>query len=282
MTGVLDGLFDSLVLPVVAAPMTGVSGPELAAAACAAGIVGAFPAHNAESHEELDAWLTQVGEVRRRAADAGVTPGPIALNVVMRRRDRLAGDLKVAMQHEVPLVIASVGSPESIIAPLHDAGVKVFADVANMRHVEKCMAAGVDGLVVLSGGAGGNTGWVNPFAFVRAVRAVYDGPIALAGGISDGVAVHAAEALGCNLAFMGTMFIATHESRAGEDYKAALVSATLDDVESRVSREGLTVNGLRELAFAAGHTVSGVTDIVSVAERVKRLKAEYVAARSGC
>jgi nitronate monooxygenase len=197
------------------------------------------------------------------------------VNIVMRRKDRLSGDVAVVMKHRVPLVIASVGSPAGIIPPLHDAGVRVFADVANMRHVEKCLEAGVDGLVLLTAGAGGNTGWVNPFAFVRAVRAVYDGPIVLAGGISDGVALRAAIALGCDLAFMGTMFIATQESRAAPEYKQALVEANLDRVEARLRPEGLTANILRDTGFSAGHTVSGVRDLPPVADLVARLKYEW-------
>ena len=209
MAAGLRDMFESLVLPVVAAPMTQVSGPELVSAACVAGVIGSFPAHNASSHEELDAWLSLIERERQRAIDSGLVPAPVALNFVMRMKSRLAGDVRVAIEHRVPLVIASVGSPSEIVPVLHDAGTFVVADVANMRHVEKCLESGVDGLVLLTAGAGGNTGWVNPFAFVRAVRAIYDGPLVLAGGVSDGVALRAAIALGCDLAFMGTAFIAT-------------------------------------------------------------------------
>jgi nitronate monooxygenase len=275
----LRAMFRSLTIPVIVAPMTRVSGPELVTAACRAGVIGSFPAHNARSHEELDEWLGQIERERQSARAEGRQPSPLAVNIVMRRKDRLVGDVAVLVKHRVPLVIASVGSPAAIIPSLHDAGVRVFADVANMRHVEKCLEANVDGLVLLTAGAGGNTGWVNPFAFVRAVRAVYDGPIVLAGGIGDGVALRAAIALGCDLAFMGTMFIATQESRAAPEYKQALVEASLDRVEARQGPEGLTANILRDTSFSAGHTVSGVRDLPPVAELVARLKYEWETGR---
>ncbi|MGD9891128.1 MAG: NAD(P)H-dependent flavin oxidoreductase [Dehalococcoidia bacterium] len=275
MDSELRAMFQSLTIPVIAAPMTRVSGPELVIAACRAGVIGSFPAHNARSSEELELWLTQIEAQRQTAQADGLQPGPQAVNIVMRRKDRLAGDVALVIKHRVPLVIASVGSPAAIIPPLHDAGVRVFADVANMRHVEKCLETGVDGLVLLTAGAGGNTGWVNPFAFVRAVRAIYDGPIVLAGGIGDGVALRAAIALGCDLAFMGTMFIATKESRADPEYKRALVEASMDQVEARLGPEGLTANILRDTSFSAGHTVSGVRDLLSVADLVARLKREW-------
>lgn len=271
----LRAMMASLAVPVIAAPMTGVSGPELVVAACRAGVIGSFPAHNASSHEELGQWLAQINEGRKRATDNGLTPAPVAVNLVMRAKERLAGDLEQVVKHGVPLVIASVGSPAGIIPAMHAAGVSVLADVASMRHVDKCIEAGADGLVLLTAGAGGNTGWVNPFAFVRAVRDIYDGPIVLAGGVSDGVALRAAITLGCDLAFMGTAFIATTESRAGLEYKQALIGANLDFVESRLGPEGLTACFLRDSHFSAGHSVSGVRRLSSVEELVARLRHEW-------
>ncbi len=262
-------------LPLIVAPMTRVSGPELVIASSIAGVVGSLPAHNARSHEELDCWLSKIEAARQRGMDDGVVPGPIALNLVMRAKERLAGDLRLVLKHRLRMVIASVGSPAEIIPPLHDAGVQVLADVASMRHAEKCLESGADGLVLLTAGAGGNTGWVNPLAFVRAVRRIYDGPIVLAGGVSDGVSLRAVLALGCDLALMGTLFIATKESAAPDEYKDALVSANLDSVEARLGPEGLTANLLRHSQFTAGHTVSGVTNVPTVGELVAHLRSEF-------
>ena len=140
---------------------------------------------------------------------------PVCANLIVHRSNaRLEQDLAVLLRHRPEMVITSVGSPAPVIGPLHEAGALVFADVASIRHAERAVAAGADGLVLLTAGAGGQTGWLNPFVFVRAVRAFFDGPIVLAGGISDGHALRAAQALGCDLAYMGTKFIATRESMA--------------------------------------------------------------------
>jgi len=211
------------------------------------------------------------------------------------------------------MVITSVGSPEGVLKPLKDAGCLVLADVASVRHAEKAVAVGVDGLVLLTAGAGGQTGWVNPFAFVRAVRKFWDGIVVMAGGMSDGQAIAAAETLGCDLAYMGTKFIATRESLAKDKYKAMLVKSRLDDVLLTRAFTGLETNMLRpsiaaagldpddlpqrgaiDIAkdinaaerdkpaskrwkdiWSAGHSVSGVADVPSVAELVERTAREY-------
>jgi nitronate monooxygenase len=213
-------------------------------------------------------------------------------------------DLELVIKHKAEIVIASVGSPDRIIAPLHKAGCLVLADIASMRHAEKAIASGVDGLVLLTAGAGGQTGWANPFAFARAVREIDDGIIVMAGGISDGVALHAAEQLGCDLSYMGTKFIATRESMAVDRYKQMLVDCRLDDVKPSIvaaglDPENLPVRGSLDISkdinaaerdkptakrwkdiWSAGHSVSGVSDIPSVAELVARTKAEYQAAKA--
>ena len=225
---------------------------------------------------------------------------------------RLQDDLAVLLRHRPELVITSVGSPAPVIAPLHDAGALVLADVASLRHAERAVEAGADGLVLLTAGAGGQTGWLNPFAFVRAVRRFFAGPIVLAGGISDGVALRAAEMLGCDLAYMGTKFIATHESMADARYKAMLVESSADDVLLPSAVTGLPTSMLRPSLLAAGldpdnlpargaieigndididaraarpkrwrdvwsagHSTSGVTDILSVAALIDRTTDEY-------
>lgn len=278
--------------------MTGVSGPELVVAACTSGVIGTFPTHNAETPAVLQAWLAEVRE--------GLPPqaAPVGANLVVHRSNaRLQSDLDAVVAAGVELVIASVGSPKDVVGPLHDAGVLVWSDVASLRHAELAIAAGVDGLVLLTAGAGGQTGWANPISFVRAVRDRYDGTVVLAGGISDGAGVAAAEVLGADLAYLGTSFIATEESLAPQAYKDAVAVATLDDVTTSTQVSGLAANVLsswlaaqeaaadgdgfaqdRLLAqrevWAAGHSVSGTDEVVSVAKLVDRLVHDHQLARS--
>ena len=307
-------------LPLIAAPMFLVSGPALVTAACRAGVIGAFPTANCRTVEELDRWLADMGNALKRAADeAGRAPAPLCPNLIVHRSNpRVAEDLAAVLKAGVELVITSVGSPEPVLKPLKDAGCLVFADVASVRHAEKAVAAGVDGLVLLTAGAGGQTGWANPFAFVRAVRSFWGGIVVMAGGMADGQAIAAAETLGCDLAYMGTRFIATRESLAKDAYKQMLVRSRLDDVLLTRAFTGLETNMLRpsikaagldpdnlpmrgaiDIAkdinaaerdkpdarrwkdiWSAGHAVSGVADIPSVADLVDRTAAEYMAAKA--
>lgn len=296
-------------VPVIAAPMLGISGPELVAAACAAGVVGGFPTANARSGAELDEWL---GCIEDAAVDGGA---PYAANLIVRS-PRFAEDLDVLVRHRAPLVITSVGFPAEAVIALHDVDALVLADVATLRHAERAVAAGADGLVLLSAGAGGQTGWMNPFAYVRAVRSFFDGPLVLAGGIADGHAVHAARVLGCDLAYMGTAFLATTESRAEKAYKEMVIASGSDDIiltraftglnasvlAPSIRQVGLDPAALDEAVtpaqaavlyghagdgprrwsqvWSAGHSVSGVRSVVSVAELVERISREYTDARA--
>src|SRR5438067_3167134 len=313
-TGLLGRFRDRLSLPLIAAPMFLISGVDLVVAACRNGVIGAFPTVNCRSPEQLDVWLGDiVGKLRRHGDQSGKPSAPVCPNLIVHRSNaRLAQDMQVLLRHKPEIVITSVGSPAPVLASLHDAGALVFADVASIRHAERAVADGADGLVLLTAGAGGQTGWLNPFVFVRAVRAFFDGPIVLAGGISDGHALRAAEALGCDLAYMGTKFIATRESMADGRYKAMLVGSSADDVLLTTAFTGLQTNMLRpsiEAAgldpdnlpargaidigkdidigaresrpkrwkdiWSAGHSVSGVTELLSVDELVARTLAEY-------
>ena len=216
-----------------------VSGPDLVIAASRAGVIGSFPTANCRTLKELDDWLTRITQETLETA-------PYAPNLIVHRSNqRLQDDLDLVAKHHAPLVIASVGNPAPILDKIHEYGGLVFADIASMRHAKKAIAAGADGLILLSAGAGGQTGWANPFAFVRAVREIYGGPIVLAGGINDGIALRAAITLGCDLAYMGTRFIATRESMAVDGYKAMLVSAGLDDIMLTSAFTGLPTNKLR-------------------------------------
>jgi nitronate monooxygenase len=279
--------------------MTDVSGPELVVAACANGVIGTFPTHNAGTVPVLETWLDRIRAGLSAESSAGQPPAPVGANVIVHRSNsRLHDDIAALIRGGVDLVIASVGSPKDVVGPLHAAGIVVYADVASMRHVDLAIATGVDGLVLLTAGAGGQTGWANPFAFVRAVRERFEGTIVLAGGVSDGAGVLAAQVLGADLVYLGTRFIATEESLAPTDYKAALVAAGLDDVTTTTQVSGLAANVLsswvdrlgdaptagfaqdqllaRRNVWAAGHSVAGSNDIVGVAELVDRLVREYV------
>jgi nitronate monooxygenase len=235
-------------LPLIAAPMLHVSGPDLVTAACRAGVIGAFPTKNARSVDELDRWLT---DIRARLADTDDRAAPFCPNLIMRD-GRFKDDLACVVRHGVEVAITSVGSPAAAIPALHDAGCLVLADVATLRHAEQAIAAGADGLILLTAGAGGQTGWLNPFAFVRAARAMFDGILVLAGGVGDGYALAAARVLGCDLAYMGTRFIATRESLASDGYRAMLVASSMDDVMLTSSFTGLPANMLAPSIVAAG------------------------------
>ena len=231
-----------------------VSGVDLVVAACRNGVIGSFPTVNCRSPEQLDGWLGDIEDRLRRHSDqSGKSSAPVCPNLIVHRSNaRLAEDLQVLLRHRPEIVITSVGSPAGVVAPLHDVGALVLADVASIRHAERALEAGADGLVLLTAGAGGQTGWLNPFAFVRAVRAFFDGPLVLAGGIGDGHALRAAEALGCDLAYMGTKFIATAESMADPRYKQMLVASSADDILLTTAFTGLPTSMLRPSIAAAG------------------------------
>src|SRR5271168_4713020 len=313
-----EKIANRLRLPLIAAPMLAVSGPDLTIAACKSGVIGSFPLANARSIEGVDTWLTQIETDLARATEQTPDhpPAPFCPNLIIKRA-QMREALQALLKHRVEMVITSVGSPVEAIKPLHDIGCIVFADVATLHHAERAIAAGVDGLILLTAGAGGQTGWLNPIAFVRSVRAMFEGPIVLAGGISDGHALWAAEVLGCDLAYMGTKFIATHESMAAPAYKKMLVDSGMDDVMLTQAFTGLDTNMLRPSMIAAGldpstlpprvsheeaakkfgsmavvegphrykdiwsagHSVSGVTHVQSTAEVVQRTLEEYREAR---
>lgn len=310
-----------LTLPLVAAPMFLVSGVEMVSACCRAGIIGSFPTANCRSSDELRAWMAAIGEsLAAFEQQTGRTPAPVAPNLIVHRSNpRVQDDLRVLIEAKVEVVIASVGSPAAVIGPLHDAGCVVLADVASLRHAEKAIEAGADALVLLTAGAGGQTGWANPLAFARAVRSIWDGPLVMAGGISDGSSLLAARALGCDLGYVGTRLIACDESMAAAAYKQMLVASTIDDVMLTSAFTGLPTSMLRPSVLAAGldpdnlpargaidisrdisiearsapgakrwkdiwsagHSVGGVGAIEPAAAIIARLREEYRLARLG-
>jgi nitronate monooxygenase len=307
-----ESITSRLRLPLIAAPMLRITGVELTTAACVNGVIGSFPTVNAREPEQLDAWLTQIRDACERAERP---TAPVCPNVLMRTDPaKLDADVDVLVKHRVEMVLASVGSPEKYVKKLHDVGCFVLADVGSVRHAEKALASGVDGLVLLSAGAGGQTGWANGMSFVRAVRKMYDGPLVLAGGISDGQALLASEVLGCELSLMGTRFIATQEALADPRYKDMLIDSSIDDVQLTRGISGIDANFLRpsiiacgldpeELSqpvskeksrelfsayagqmrgpkrwvdlWSAGHTVSAVEAVRSTADLIEEIEAEY-------
>lgn len=294
-------------LPAVAAPMFLVSGPELVIAACRAGILGTFPALNQRTSEGFEAWLR---EIEAALADTPAA-APFGVNLIVHKSNRrLEQDLRICVAHRVPVVITSLGAVPDLVREVHGYGGVVFHDIVSRRHAEKAAAAGVDGLILVCAGAGGHAGTLNPFALLAEVRQVFAGTILLAGCISTGRDIFAARAMGADLAYLGTRFIATRESRAVESYKRMLCAAGAGDIVYTPAVSGIPGNFLRQsleaagidpaalrsvsdLAaelqggeikawrdiWSAGQGVAAIHDIPSVAELVDRLVAEFEAAR---
>ena len=290
-------------LPVIAAPMFLASGLELTQACCRAGVVGGFPAGNARTPEELDRWFDVL--------EADGAAAPYAVNLT------LAGSLddnpiaQMVLRRKPPILISSVGDPSTITGRVHEWGGLNFHDVVTVRHAEKAAEAGVDGIILVCAGAGGHAGAVNPFALLPQVRERFDGLIILAGAISDGRSILAAQALGADLVYMGSRFLVTRESMASDAYKAMVVAAETKDVVYTPSISGLPASFLRQSiesvgldparlpppkglhrpdlpegvrawrdVWSAGQGAGLIRDVPTVAELVDRLEAEYRAAKS--
>jgi nitronate monooxygenase len=298
-------------LPVFAAPMFLISGPEMVLAACRAGIVGAFPTPKARPIAQLGAWMQQITEGVAAARDELGTVGPWCANLVTHSSNtRLAEDLALVARFKPPVVVTALGSPKPAIEVVHSYGGLVFADVTSIGLARKAVAAGADGLACVSAGAGGHTGSLSPFAFVSAVREFFDGHIVVGGGISDGWGVAGAMAAGADFVYMGTRFIPSAESLAPAAYKQMIVDGTVDDLVVSAGITGtpaswlkpsLRANGLdpdnlpdapgRQYdsnqgtagkkwadVWAAGQGLGAVHAVEPVATIVERLAGEYAAA----
>ncbi|MBA3054006.1 MAG: nitronate monooxygenase [Sphingomonadales bacterium] len=298
-------LLPGLKVPVIAAPMLLVSNPRLVIETSRAGAIGTFPALNARTTELYESWLDEI-EAARRTGDAAY-----GVNLIVAKLNaRLADDLAVTVRHKVPLVITSFGADREVVKAVHDYGGLVFHDAATPRHVEIAAEAGVDGIILLTGGAGGHTGWLNPFAFLHDARKRFDGALILAGCLSDGRDVAAAVTAGADFAYMGTRFIATGEARAEPDYHAMMVAASSTDVVATAAMSGTPASfltaSLRRFGldpakldlrhpkvetapdgrplkvwkeiWSAGQGVSGIDDVLPAGELVARLTREYHAA----
>lgn len=305
-------LLRGLRLPVIAAPLFIVSGNDLVIAACRAGIVGTFPTLNARTTDELRCRLETI---RAALAEPGrPASAPFGVNLICHRTNRrLALDLDIVVEHEVPVVITSGGDPRPIVERVHAYGGIVLSDVTDLKWARKAAATGIDGLILVCGGAGGHAGLMNPFAFLPQVREFYDGTLILAGAISDGRAIRAAELLGADLVYMGTRFVATAEANASERYKTMLIESEAADliytdvfsgIPANMLRPSIRQHGLdpdnlppknaldisKELnpdlkawrdIWSAGQGVGSIHDAPSAADLVATLEADYEQAKRG-
>ncbi|AUL48688.1 2-nitropropane dioxygenase [Bordetella trematum] len=248
-------LYRQMRLPVICSPMFIVSNPELVVAQCTSGVMGAFPALNARPQTLLGDWLDQVqgGLAAHREAHPQAVIAPFAVNqIIHTSNDRLDQDLADCARHRVPYIITSLRAPGDLVDEIHGWGGKVLHDVTTIRHAEKALEAGVDGLILVAAGAGGHAGALSPFALLAEVRRFYDGPIALSGAIATGAGVLAAQAMGADFAYMGTRFIASTEANASPDYKEALVASSAGDIVYTPFFTGIPGNYLKSSIVNAG------------------------------
>jgi nitronate monooxygenase len=243
-------------LPAIAAPMFLVSGPDLVLAACRAGIVGTFPALNQRSSEGFADWLATIDAglaEAERAAAPGSPVAPYGVNLIVHKTNpRVAADLRLCVEHRVPLVITSLGAVSELVDEVHRYGGLVFHDVTNVRHAEKAAAAGVDGLILVCAGAGGHAGTLSPFALLPEIRRFFAGTLVLAGAISSGRAIAAARMLGADLAYLGTRFVATEESLAPPEYKRMILEGSAADIVYTPAISGIPGSFLKASIRAAG------------------------------
>jgi nitronate monooxygenase len=309
-------LRDTLRLPVIGAPMFIVSQPELVIAQCKAGVVGSMPALNARPQPLLDTWLTRITTEldAHRAAHPLATVAPYAINqIVHASNTRLQQDLDLCVKHRVPILITSLRAPDAVVEAAHGYGGLVFHDVTNVAHARRALQAGVDGLILVCAGAGGHAGTLSPFALLPEVRRFYDGTLILSGSIAGGAAIAAAQALGADLAYIGTRFIASAEANAAEAYKQMIEASSAADivytslftgVHGNYLKDSIVAAGLDPAAlpegdkramdfgsgsakakawrdiWGAGQGVGQIDATLPVAQIVDRLEAEYRAARA--
>ena len=308
-------LKDKLRLPVVASPLFIISHPALTLAQCKAGVVGAFPALNARPESQLDEWLAMITEelAAHDAANPDRPAAPFAVNqIVHTSNKRLEHDLMMCVKYKVPIVISSLGAVPEVNAAVHSYGGIVLHDVINNRHANSAIRKGADGLIAVATGAGGHAGTLSPFALVQEIREWFDGPLLLAGAIGTGGGILAAEAMGADMAYIGTPFIATEEARAADAYKQMIAGSKAADIvysnyftgihgnylkgsilASGMDPENLPVADPSKMDFekattgakawkdiwGAGQGVGSVKEVVPVAQLVDRLEQEYIAER---
>ena len=310
----LPAVLQKTTLPVIASPMFIISTPQLVIAQCQAGIIGSMPALNARPAAQLDDWLAEITETLAAwdQAHPEQPSAPFAINqIVHKSNDRLEHDMQVCAKYKVPLVITSLGAREDVNQAVHGWGGLVLHDVINNAFARKAVEKGADGLIAVATGAGGHAGVKNPFALVQEIRQWFEGPLALSGSIATGDAVLAAQAMGADFAYIGSAFIATHEARASEAYKQALVECNSDDIiytnlftgvhgnylAPSIRAAGLDPQNLPQSdpskmnfgdgaakawkdIWGCGQGIGAVQAVTSTAELVARLRREYQAARA--
>lgn len=314
----LPPLFDKLRLPVVGAPQFIIANPELVIAQCKGGIVGSFPALNARPQPLLDDWLHRIKDelAAYDAANPGAPAAPFAVNqIVHKTNERLDADVEACVRHKVPIVITSLGARPEVNDAIHSYGGIVLHDIINIRFAEKALEKGADGLIAVCAGAGGHAGALSPFALISEIREFFQGPLLVSGAIATGRGILAAQAMGADLAYMGSAFIATTEANAPPDYKQMIVDSSADDIvysnlftgvlgnylkgsitKAGLDPENLPVSDPSKMNFGggegskakawkeiwgAGQGVGGVHEIVPTADLIARLKREYDEAKRG-
>ena len=306
---------DALRLPVVAAPMFLISGPQLVIECCKQGIVGTFPALNQRSTNGFESWVIEIkAALAAFEAETGKKAAPFGVNLIVHQTNpRLEADLAICVKHQVPLIITSLGAVPQLVETVHGYGGLVFHDIIKKRHAEKAAQAGVDGLIVVAAGAGGHAGITNPMSLVAEVRSFFSKTILLSGCISNGRDVASALQMGADLAYMGTRFINVEESNADEAYRKMIIDSSASDIVYTAAVSGVSANFLRpsleamgitedlwgkskkidfgseldaakaeakawKTIWSAGQGVTSIADVVSVQVLVDRMKAEFIAA----
>lgn len=306
-------LKNNLRIPVVASPLFIISHPPLVLAQCKAGVVGSFPALNARPAEQLDEWLAQITEelAAHDAQNPHQKAAPFAVNqIVHKSNERLEHDLAMCVKYKVPIVITSLGAVPEVNEAVHSYGGIVLHDVIHDRHARKAIEKGADGLIAVATGAGGHAGALSPFALVQEIRQWFDGPLLLSGSIANGGAILAAQAMGADMAYIGSPFIATHEARAVDEYKQMIVDSKAADIvysnlftgvhgnylKGSIAAAGLDPDNLPvsdpskmnfggddakawKHIWGCGQGIGAVDKVVGAAELVERLATEYDAAR---
>ncbi|PQZ50169.1 nitronate monooxygenase [Ochrobactrum sp. MYb15] len=312
-----DTLKNRLRIPVVGAPLFIISNPALVLAQCKAGVIGSFPALNARPEAQLDEWLAEITEdlAAYDAANPERPAAPFAVNqIVHRSNKRLEHDLGLCVKYKVPIVISSLGAVPEVNAAIHSYGGIVLHDVINNRHANSAIRKGADGLIAVAAGAGGHAGALSPFALIQEIREWFDGPLLLSGAIANGGAVLAAQAMGADLAYIGSPFIATTEARASEDYKQMIVESNAADIvysnyftgiagnylKPSIAKSGLDPDHLPEAdpskmdfdkvqqegskawkdIWGCGQGIGAIKEIAPAAKLVDRLAQEYEQARN--
>lgn len=302
----IEELKNSVVIPVIASPMFLVSGSKLVIECCKNGIVGTLPSLNGRSSADFEQFLIEItSELKKFEEETGIKPAPFGINLIVNKTNpRLMPDLELCIKYKVPLVITSLGAVKEVVDAVHGYGGLVFHDVIKKRHAEKAVEAGVDGIIAVANGAGGHAGIANPFALVEEIRSFYKGTLILAGTITKGKDILAAQTMGADFAYMGTRFIATEESMAQPEYKKMLVASHIDDIMytdgisgvnanfliPSIEKSGIDLSEKKEEDFSklsaehgkawkdiwsAGQGTTGIEQIEPVAVLVDQLKKEY-------